>query len=93
MSLTEHCTRYVWLFAMVSKETKMVAQTLIPLFCASGYPTVLQSDDKEKVFVGLDLVTEINKSLPNIIMVNGRPKKDCRNLTQTIPHVKNCSSH
>lgn len=88
MSVTDNFSRYVWLFTLHSKETTVVADRLISLFCSCGFPTILQIEDKGKNIDGLDLVRKIKKEFPNIVMVNVRPRTERCNLSQTSRCVK-----
>ena len=45
LNCPDHFTKYVWAFALPTKEAEEVATNLLNLFCQFGPPKILQSDN------------------------------------------------
>ena len=64
--LVDACTRFIWLRAIQDKSALAVARALLLIFCDSGFPRILQSDN------GSEFANKVIQSLLQLMQTTHR---------------------
>lgn len=66
MVIVDICTRFIFLEPLPNKEARTIAQVLFKLFCAIGFPKIIQSDN------GTEFVNSVCKLMNEKLKIDHR---------------------
>jgi hypothetical protein len=72
VTIKDHCTGLVYLYALPRKHPKLAAFKLQEIFGSISYPKIIHTDNK-KEFAGKLILQFLCNLNPNILTVTGRP--------------------